>query len=204
MRERASDCARTRGVRALRHGGLLVYARILPARAASIPRIRNELGRALARLGVGEKQRADVALLVTEAATNVVLHAYVGRPVGSLCVSATMSGTTLDVTVADFGRGRTPRTDSPGLGLGESMMAQLADELRHSANGDGKGHRLVARFRHAIPAQSDPAPSPPVRRARALCEQSRSLRLTSATLHQQSLDVVAEIRRTRTRSRRRQ
>jgi anti-sigma regulatory factor (Ser/Thr protein kinase) len=93
----------------------------------------------------------DVDLAVTEAATNVVVHAYRDRPSGAapgvLRVAARVEDLALHVNVADDGVGPSPRLDSPGLGLGLGIIARLADVLQiEQAN---PGTRVTMRFRLA-------------------------------------------------------
>jgi len=45
-------------------------------------------------------------------------------------VVASMQGETLTVLVRDWGRGIRPRPDSPGLGLGLSLIAALAESVQ--------------------------------------------------------------------------
>jgi anti-sigma regulatory factor (Ser/Thr protein kinase) len=86
--------------------------------------------------GVTEAVRVDIALAVGEACSNVVMHAYVGAPApGSLTVEASHPGGELLVAVRDEGRGMLPRTDSPGLGLGLSIMGRLSERLEIDDNG---------------------------------------------------------------------
>ena len=68
---------------------------------------------------------ADVKLAVTEACTNCVVHAY---PNGSgenavFEVEADPGEDELLVIVRDYGRGISPNTESPGLGLGLPLIA---------------------------------------------------------------------------------
>jgi serine/threonine-protein kinase RsbW/stage II sporulation protein AB (anti-sigma F factor) len=69
-----------------------------------------------------------VRLTVSEALTNVVTHAYVGREPGPMIVEACLNGGgNLVVSVCDEGPGPMPRLDTRGLGLGLGLMAQLSD-----------------------------------------------------------------------------
>jgi serine/threonine-protein kinase RsbW/stage II sporulation protein AB (anti-sigma F factor) len=89
---------------------------------------------------------SDIALAITEAATNVVLHAYRDRAApGVLSVRAERTGDHIDLTVLDEGTGLTPRVDSPGLGLGLGLIAQVADaaDVRTPETG---GTEVVMRF----------------------------------------------------------
>lgn len=82
------------------------------------------------REGATEMVCSAVALAVTEACTNVVVHAYGDSEVtGDLEVRASKVAGALVVEVADEGRGLRARLDRPGLGLGLLLMAQSADVL---------------------------------------------------------------------------
>jgi serine/threonine-protein kinase RsbW/stage II sporulation protein AB (anti-sigma F factor) len=86
----------------------------------------------------------DVAIAVSEAVTNTVVHAYAGQATGTVTVSATVSADELAVSISDGGRGMRPRHDSPGLGLGLPLMAQLADRMEvGQIDGVGTEVRLV-------------------------------------------------------------
>jgi anti-sigma regulatory factor (Ser/Thr protein kinase) len=83
---------------------------------------------------------------VSEAVTNVVVHAYRydDRP-GCVEVEAEIDGDALCVRVRDQGRGLEPRLDSPGLGLGIPLMAQLSAGLEILAADHG-GTEVTMRF----------------------------------------------------------
>jgi serine/threonine-protein kinase RsbW/stage II sporulation protein AB (anti-sigma F factor) len=85
-------------------------------------------------------------LAVTEAATNVVLHAY--RDVtqdGCIHVAARRVGDALEVAIGDDGVGMSPNPDSPGLGLGLSLIAHEADSCEIRAPRTG-GTEVLMRF----------------------------------------------------------
>ena len=89
---------------------------------------------------------SDIALAVTEAATNAVLHAYRDRAEpGSVVVEVERDGDHLCVYVRDEGSGLAPRVDSPGLGLGLGLIAQVADSADVRAPESG-GTEVVMRF----------------------------------------------------------
>jgi serine/threonine-protein kinase RsbW/stage II sporulation protein AB (anti-sigma F factor) len=113
--------------------GLLELSR--PARAVDLHDLRDavvEFARDLPGIEI-----EAVRLAVGEACANVVVHAYRNTSIpGEIHVRAMVvadppgerSG--LVVEVRDEGCGPTPRTDSPGLGLGLPLMARLTRELQ--------------------------------------------------------------------------
>src|SRR3954468_20526388 len=71
---------------------------------------------------------SDIALAITEATTNVVLHAYRDRELpGTVAIKAPRYHDHFSLHVLDEGTGLAPRVDSPGLGLGLGLIAQVAD-----------------------------------------------------------------------------
>lgn len=83
-----------------------------------------------ARNGASERRCEDIALAVSEALANAVIHAYVGydEP-GGVGVEAWMNERSLEVVVCDEGIGLKPRVDSPGLGLGLALIGQMTERL---------------------------------------------------------------------------
>jgi anti-sigma regulatory factor (Ser/Thr protein kinase) len=70
-----------------------------------------------------------VAVAVSEAVTNAVVHAYPADTGGEIVVEAKKNGTHMIVLVTDGGHGIRPNPDSPGLGYGLALVASLADEI---------------------------------------------------------------------------
>jgi anti-sigma regulatory factor (Ser/Thr protein kinase) len=90
--------------------------------------------------------RNDVALAVSEACANVVMHAYPdARTPGSLTVETYHEEREFIVVVTDEGVGFAPRTDSPGLGLGLALIGQLTRRLEITQN-TPVGARLTMAF----------------------------------------------------------
>lgn len=84
--------------------------------------------------GFGEATGLDGALMdrirtaVSEAANNVVLHAYDGDRPGSLRVSVATAGDSVDILVADRGHGIRPvLPTSERMGLGLAVISALSD-----------------------------------------------------------------------------
>jgi serine/threonine-protein kinase RsbW len=98
----------------------------------NVPVVRHALGGMAATRGADERVRGAIALAVTEAVANVVVHAYENDP-GLLEVEVSAEGGELDVIVRDHGGGL--RADSPGAGLGAGLrligsLAQRFDITR--------------------------------------------------------------------------
>lgn len=102
----------------------------LSARAENIAIVRHALGGFGEAFTMGASKLADVRLAVTEACANVVVHAYPDGEEGPMEVLANMEEGELTVVVRDRGRGIRPRSDSPGLGLGLSLIAALAERVQ--------------------------------------------------------------------------
>ena len=97
--------------------------------------------------GAGRPLRTDIALAVSEALTNVVLHAYADRPEpGAVRIRTELVDDRLLVEVEDDGIGMRPRVDSPGSGLGLQLIATLAAELELARGRTGDGVRLRMAF----------------------------------------------------------
>ncbi len=102
----------------------------LPARPQSITPLRQAVVGYAESCGASERRREDIALAVSEAVSNAVLHAYVGRQVaGAVGVEAWIQGSRLVVVVFDEGHGMSQRDDSPGLGLGLGLIERMTDGL---------------------------------------------------------------------------
>ena len=110
---------------------------MLPARAENVAVVRHAIGGLGDAVPAIDGQRlSDIKLAVTEACTNVVVHAYDDSE-GPLHVEASLDGDQeLVVIVRDEGRGIAPRTDSPGLGLGLPLIASLAESLELGRDDD--------------------------------------------------------------------
>jgi len=117
----------------------------LPARAENVAVVRHAIGGLGEALDLDPQTLSDVKLAVTEACTNVVVHAYDGGE-GPMQVAADVSAEYLAVTVRDEGRGIVPRPDSPGLGLGLPLIATLAESLELGTD-DGDRTEVRMTFR---------------------------------------------------------
>jgi anti-sigma regulatory factor (Ser/Thr protein kinase) len=110
------------------------------ATPAAVPGVRRAVVDFAALHGVGVGP--DVALAVSEAITNAVLHAYREEQAGPVRVVACAEPDRLVVVVRDYGCGMSPNPDSPGLGLGLAVIGRLATELNIERPDEGGGTRL--------------------------------------------------------------
>jgi serine/threonine-protein kinase RsbW len=113
--------------------------------ARSVREVRRRLVAFAGEVGADRDLQGRVALAVTEAASNVVLHAYSGRPSRPLSVAADFEDGDLEVVVADEGDGLRPGP-SPGMGAGLAVIAETCDEFIVRER-DAKGVELWMRFR---------------------------------------------------------
>ncbi len=108
----------------------------LPARATNIAVVRHAFGALGEAFALDEEILSNIRLAVTEACTNVVVHAYPDEHEGLLEVAATLQANKLEVVVRDQGPGIGPRPDSPGLGLGLPLIASLTESVQLSRDED--------------------------------------------------------------------
>ena len=111
----------------------------------TVPTARKQLTDFARETGAQGERLQAVRLASSEAITNVVLHAYERRESGEVQVSASYIEDELWVLVADSGHGLRPCENSPGLGLGLALIAELADEFQILSRGSG-GTELRMRF----------------------------------------------------------
>jgi serine/threonine-protein kinase RsbW/stage II sporulation protein AB (anti-sigma F factor) len=87
-----------------------------------------------------------IRLAVSEALSNVVMHAYYGIDPQEMILEAYLDDQHLVVLVCDNGRGLVPRPDSPGMGIGLALMAQLSEEFAITNREGEPGTRVELRF----------------------------------------------------------
>jgi serine/threonine-protein kinase RsbW len=134
-----------------------VLRKSYPAQSGAVGAIRREVAEIAAALARAEEVVDHVRLAVSEAATNVVRHAYAdGR--GEIHVTVSLpEERLLAVIIADDGDWLTQPRHSSGLGLGLLLMRQCADGFhveRTSTGGvgvhmsfllDGSGRAIPSR-----------------------------------------------------------
>jgi serine/threonine-protein kinase RsbW len=132
----------------------------MPARAEGVGVVRQALTGMADALAFDDSVLSDMKMAVTEACTNVVVHAY-DDEAGELEVAMLAGDDDLTIVVRDHGSGIQPkpaRTEPPALGLGLPLIAALSDafELRGTA-GQGTEVRMTFAFvRDRDPADANP------------------------------------------------
>lgn len=127
--------------------------------------------------GASQDQLESVRLATSEAVTNAVIHAYGKGQAGTVHVSASYVEGELWLLIADTGGGLRPRTNSPGLGLGLALIAQLADEFQILSRGSGGTElRMRFRIRSSNPRSERSSPDSGEQRGRPLDQPSTSER----------------------------
>jgi anti-sigma regulatory factor (Ser/Thr protein kinase) len=126
----------------------------LPAKAANVAVVRHALAGLGERLGMDETAIADLKTVVTEAAMNVVVHAYPGDEPGPLSVIAVPEKEGLTVEVRDYGEGIRPRpdVDRSSLRIGLTLIAALSDSFEISG---GAGRGTVIRMHLPLRARGE-------------------------------------------------
>jgi serine/threonine-protein kinase RsbW len=102
----------------------------------SVRAIRGEVAAIARECGLKGQDLDDVALAVSEAATNAIIHGMTGED-PCVTVSVQLEHGELRVTVCDEGTGMRPRTDSPGAGLGLPVIASVVKRLEIVSGDEG-------------------------------------------------------------------
>ncbi|HZD60186.1 MAG TPA: ATP-binding protein [Anaerolineae bacterium] len=115
---------------------------LFPSRPQSLDAIRKEVRDIVADTPYQTRQ-SDILLVVSEACTNIVRHAYAKNHRGPLIiVECILRDDTLAIAICDRGKGLARSTDRPVFsedgGFGLFLMQKLVDRFRcHSSPGSG-------------------------------------------------------------------
>jgi anti-sigma regulatory factor (Ser/Thr protein kinase) len=133
------------------------FSDVRTATPEAVPALRHALVQFARNAGADTEQCEALRLAVSEAVTNVVLHAY-GSATGPVYVSASIAGSEMWVMVADDGRGITAPSSRPGLGQGLALIGAVSDSitiLRRGSGGTELRLRLALRSRRAEPMRAE-------------------------------------------------
>jgi anti-sigma regulatory factor (Ser/Thr protein kinase) len=136
----------------------------MPARPEGVAVVRQALAGMADALAVDHAVLADMKMAVSEACTNVVVHAYEDTD-GMLEVDMAADESALTIRVRDHGSGihpHAPRTrEVPALGLGLPLIAALSDSFElHGSTGHGTEVRMTFNY---VRDGGDPVDDNPVR-----------------------------------------
>ncbi|WP_214369002.1 SpoIIE family protein phosphatase [Pseudonocardia sp. H11422] len=130
----------------------LVMARLLPAPLrlltpadpAQLAPLRRKVAAWCARAGLSEDAVTDLQLVLGEAVTNAVEHAYLGGASGEVDIELMLeSSGAVSVRVADTGRWRPPPADPGYRGRGLALIRELTEDVELEPGDTG----TVVRFR---------------------------------------------------------
>lgn len=117
----------------------------MPANADRLAEIRRHLNAWLSPIGLSPDCRSDIVLVVNEAATNCIEHAYRGVDPGLIKVEAHDNGGEIVVDVVDSGRWHTPPTHAGTRGKGLLIIRAVSDGVELDASPDGTTVRMSFR-----------------------------------------------------------
>jgi serine/threonine-protein kinase RsbW len=135
----------------------------MPARPEGVAVVRQALAGMADALAFDATILADMKMAVSEACTNVVVHAYEDSD-GVLEVDMQADDRGLTIRVRDHGSGIQPHAqrsrDVPALGLGLPLIAARTDAFElHGSSGQGTEVRMTFQYARAgDPAEDNPVP----------------------------------------------
>ena len=129
------------------------FSLIVDSRVERLSEIADFVEHAARSFGLNEQQTYDVQMAVDEACTNVIEHAYRGKPDGTIDFVCEQRESELIVTIQDFGehfdpkKVRVPKTGDPLSrrqigGLGMFFMHKLMDRVEFTST-PGRGNLLT-------------------------------------------------------------
>ena len=159
----------------------------LPARPEGVAVVRQALAGVADALAFDAAVVADMKMAISEACTNVVVHAY-DEEDGILEVEMSAGESGLTIRVRDHGTGIRPhgerRGEAPALGLGLPLIAALSDSYELTGT-SGRGTEVKMTFdylRGADPAEDNPVQGTVGDDGRWNPDASRGTRAGAATL----------------------
>jgi PAS domain S-box-containing protein len=99
--------------------------------------VRHRLGEWLTAHAVAEERAADIVLVVNEACTNCVEHAYRDQPPGRMRIEGDAQEGRLLIRVADFGSWKRPPEDPGTRGRGLPLIREMSDQVEVDGRSDG-------------------------------------------------------------------
>lgn len=115
----------------------------VPAVAEELAEIRRRLTGWLEPIGVSATGIADIVLVVNEACTNCIEHAYYGVDAGPILVDANHDNGQIVVDVADRGAWREPGTQPSTRGHGLPIMRAVSSDVNVMSSSEGTTVRVT-------------------------------------------------------------
>jgi anti-sigma regulatory factor (Ser/Thr protein kinase) len=128
----------------------------LTADPSAVTLLRRRAAEFVSTAGASAEVTQAVALAVSEAVTNAIVHAYNAGAPGEVRVSCQADGERFIIEVADEGPGIWLRRDSPGLGHGLAMVGALAERLDIAPGPGGRGTAVTMAFGRVPPPAAPP------------------------------------------------
>ncbi|OBF05232.1 SpoIIE family protein phosphatase [Mycobacterium sp. 852002-10029_SCH5224772] len=121
------------------------------ATADQLVRIRHRLADWLRAAHITDELAADIVLVVNEACTNCVEHAYRGFVAGTMVVEISLDGDEVRTRITDYGSWKPPATNPVNGGRGLPLITALSQsmELETAATG------TTAAITFRLPTESD-------------------------------------------------
>jgi anti-sigma regulatory factor (Ser/Thr protein kinase) len=126
------------------------------ATADKLVGIRDRLSRWLKDAGVPDELATDIVLVVNEACTNCVEHAYRGHAVGTMLLEATAADGEIQARVSDAGSWKTPPANPGNSGRGLVLMRSLSNTLEIASSPTGTTVDISFRLPTAVGAVGQP------------------------------------------------
>lgn len=115
----------------------------VPAVAEELAQIRRRLAGWLEPIGVSATVIADIVLVVNEACTNCIEHAYRGVEPGPILVDANHDCGQIVIDVADHGVWKTPPTQPSTRGHGLPIMRAVSAGVDVMSSSEGTTVRIA-------------------------------------------------------------
>ncbi|MFZ1178350.1 MAG: SpoIIE family protein phosphatase, partial [Mycobacterium sp.] len=116
------------------------------AAAGQLAGIRHRLAEWLRPAGVPDHLAADIVLVVNEACTNCVEHAYRGHAVGTMLLEVNIADGEVRARITDSGSWKTPAANPGNSGRGLVLMRVLSDTMELDSTPTGTTAHLTFRL----------------------------------------------------------
>ncbi|AEV72269.1 PAS domain S-box [Mycolicibacterium rhodesiae NBB3] len=122
---------------------LLIDTDAAPRRLSDV---RHRVSEWLDANGIGEPLADDIILVVNEASSNCVEHAYRGHDAGRMRIEAEVLGDQVRFCVVDSGSWKVPPADPGTRGRGLLLISKISDEVAVSGTDDGTSVEMTFRL----------------------------------------------------------